>query len=475
MRVKRYVVDSMPDALEKIRLELGKDAIILNTKSVKTGGFLGLFSKQKIEVIAAVDPKASEAPPAEPTIAPQRPKVAPSSAVKKAYQQAPVARTVEPGTVQGQGFEQALATQTVSVQERGASTAVASPPIQQTMVQAPQELDVNVAQAPVAQPAPSAEAPRTEAVLQNAPIRTRETTPRSSGEFNAIASELKDMREMFRKLLLLKQNSENLPPAFIALRDRLIFQEVEEEIVANVLKEILFQTDDPSKMTEEEVMACARGILSGMVEKAVSIPPRIPSTVKYAFFFGPTGVGKTTTIAKLAAETMIKEKRRVGFITSDTYRIAAVEQLKTYGNILNVPLEVVFSSKEIEQAMERLADCDLILIDTAGRNYRNDEYVAGIKEFFRPGEASENYLVLSLTSKYDDMKAIINNFGAFSITKVIFTKADETETYGSILNVISEFGLNLSYLTTGQNVPDDIAIATTEKIVHLILGDKLYA
>lgn len=159
---------------------------------------------------------------------------------------------------------------------------------------------------------------------------------------------------------------------------------------------------------------------------------------------------------------MLKEKRKVGFITADTYRIAAVEQLKTYANILNVPFEVVFSPKEIPQAMERLSGCDLIFVDTAGRNYRNDEYVQGIRDLVVADQNSLNFLVLSLTSKYSDMKTIIRNFDDVPVSRVIFTKADETDAYGAMLNVAFETELSISYVTTGQNVPDDIIVATPD-------------
>jgi flagellar biosynthesis protein FlhF len=198
---------------------------------------------------------------------------------------------------------------------------------------------------------------------------------------------------------------------------------------------------------------------------------KLERSVQYAFFFGPTGVGKTTTIAKMAANSMLKEKRRIGFITADTYRMAAVEQLKTYANILNVPMEVVFQPKEMVTAMERLSDCDLIFVDTAGRNFRNDEYVQGIRELVEHGTNSVNYLVLSLTSKYTDMKAIIQSFSDVPVKQVIFTKADETQSFGTMLNVSEEMKLTLSYITTGQNVPDDIVVATPTLVSSMVVGD----
>ena len=156
-------------------------------------------------------------------------------------------------------------------------------------------------------------------------------------------------------------------------------------------------------------------------------------------FVGPTGVGKTTTIAKLAAEQVLKYHRKVGFITSDTYRIAAIEQLKTYATILNVPLEVVFSPQDLTKAFHNLEECDVIFMDTAGRNFRNEMYVSELNSLLKTQGNSETILVLSLTTKYRDMRAITNNFNKFKLDKVLFTKMDETDSYGAIVNIVHEF------------------------------------
>jgi flagellar biosynthesis protein FlhF len=428
----------MPEALEKIRVELGKDAIILNSKPIKRGGFFGLFGKQQIEVIAAVDGKPPERAKAEPVRQTETPfKTANAYAMKQAYQ-------------------------------KTAAAAGMPSPHASAVSNASEQVSVTTLEAPRSRSAPP------EADVRSA-ARMGKEADKAKAESSQIANELRDMREMFHKLLLLKESSSNMPGPLLAIRNRLLQQEVEEELVAQIVKEMLFLTDDPNALTEPEAYQQASGIIQGMIKKASPAPARIDRSVKYAFLFGPTGVGKTTTIAKIAAEAMLKERRKVGFITSDTYRIAAVEQLKTYANILNVPLEVVFSPKEIGQAMERLSACDLVLVDTAGRNYRNDEYVRGIKELLRHGETIANFLVLSLTTKFADMKAILDNFRDLPGGRAIFTKADETDVYGSMLNVTQCFDLTLSYITTGQNVPDDITLASPELVTNMILGDDSYA
>lgn len=445
MRVKRYVVDSMPDALEKIRIDLGKDAIILNTKSIKTGGFLGFFSKQQIEVIAATDEKGQ----------PERDK---RSAIATTERPKPVVTT--------QSAKQAYQRQVPDVAPK-----LPSEPLTLT-----EQLDLKPNGSEAVDKLKETAFVNTTGVGTPA-LHVPQSSPHSkktSEDTIQIAEELRDMRQMFEKLLIQTDSDQILPETIATLRSLLISQEIEPEIVSTIISELIKRIDQPNAYSLEEVRQAAQDLITEILTTESKCSPKISKNVKHAYFFGPTGVGKTTTIAKLAAECMLKEKRKVGFITSDTYRIAAVDQLKTYANILNVPLEVVFSPKEVPQAMERLSDCDLILIDTAGRNYRNDEYVKGMKELLQFGETSENYLVLSLGAKYADMKSIVSNFADVPSAKVIFTKADETHTFGAILNIIQKFHFSLSYITTGQNVPDDIVVATPEMVAKMIVGEETY-
>jgi flagellar biosynthesis protein FlhF len=432
VRVKRYVVDSMPDALEKIRIDLGKDAIILNSKPIRTGGLFGLFTKQRIEVVAAVDDKGAErAASASPASQPD-PSALPqtgSYAAKQAYQKA--------------------ATVTA-----GQATAESEPP----------GIDTRLTHEAAADSARQAASRPDHSQAKRAPSMA------AAADSKQLADEVRDMRQVFDKLLVNGLSSQ-LPPAIQAVQAHLVRQEVAEEVTADIIRQVLLHGEPSAQWTEEEAKRAAARIIAERVEQASPMPSRIESGVRYAFFFGPTGVGKTTTIAKLAADSMLKDKRRIGFITADTYRIAAVEQLKTYANILNVPLEVIFSPKEIVQAKERLSGCDLIFVDTAGRNFRNDEYVQGIRELLRHDADCLNFLVLSLTAKYSDIKAIIRNFDDVPVSRVIFTKADETEAYGAMLNVAYETGLPFSYITTGQNVPDDIVAATPALVANMIMGD----
>ncbi len=192
-----------------------------------------------------------------------------------------------------------------------------------------------------------------------------------------------------------------------------------------------------------------------------------------AFFIGPTGVGKTTTIAKVASRYKVDEGKKVAFLTADTYRIAATEQLRTYANILDMPLTIVYSAEEINDAVGELSEYDLILVDTAGFSHKNAAQCEDVKKLIGGLSAdhkTEVYLVLSATTKYRDLQDISNIYQTIADYKLIFTKLDETSCYGNLLNIHLYSGADLSYATYGQNVPDDIEVFDTQKIVKKLLG-----
>ncbi|MDB5052071.1 MAG: flagellar biosynthesis regulator FlhF [Bacilli bacterium] len=412
MRVKKYIVDSMPDALQKIRNDLGKDAVILNTKEIRIGGFLGFFSKKKIEVIAATDTGS------------------PLSTAKTK----PIIRNEA-----NIGHSQLAAT---TILNQISSVAVLEEPL-------PYVPDVIFANAP------------TPPVIKETPMAKDETT---------ILAELRQMKDMMNKLSSRSQILvEERHPVLIELEDQLLSQEVDPNLIQQTLFRIQEELEASNEeMNRENAYAIAKKHLLQTIKS--DIPKNIGLDTKVVHFVGPTGVGKTTTIAKLAAEQVLKHHRKVGFITSDTYRIAAVEQLKTYATILNIPLEVVFSPQDLNKAFQQLHDRDVIFMDTAGRNFRNEMYVSELHALIQNKGKSETFLVLSLTTKYKDMKVITDNFSKFNLDKVLFTKLDETDSYGAIVNLLNDFPLQLSYVTNGQNVPDDISAADENTIIGLIMG-----
>ena len=208
--------------------------------------------------------------------------------------------------------------------------------------------------------------------------------------------------------------------------------------------------------------------------KPVGITPS-EKGVKVVFFVGPTGVGKTTTIAKIASRFQVDEKKKVALLTADTYRIAAAEQLRTYANILEVPFRIVYTIEEIEQALSDFKDYDYILVDTAGHSYQNKAQKEAMTKFIHSMDdkvEKEVFLVLSATTKYRDLISIADAYKEMADYKLIFTKLDETTTLGNLLNLKLYTGASLSYVTHGQNVPDDIEDFNPQKTVKRLLGGK---
>ncbi len=451
MRVKRYVVDSMPDALHKIRSELGKDAVILNTKEIKIGGLFGFFGKKRIEVIAATD-TAAVAPAPSSTPAPLP--VVPSASGRAAYRAqsnggtAAVAAQPEPSvTTRDAAIQAVLAAAGSAQQERLHSHS--------------QQLNGQSVATADAPPAVSAASARTADSKQVQPARSEDQ----------LLEEIRQMKEMMLRLSKASSAEPAVPDMFSIIKDRLLRHEVEEELARRLIEEAIADLADGAGVaSEQEAENAVRARLKAMTEGRMG--GGIGPQTRIVHFVGPTGVGKTTTIAKLAAEQVLKNHRKVGFITSDTYRIAAVEQLRTYANILNVPFEVVFSPQDLPKAFQALDGCDMIFMDTAGRNFRNELYVSELNTLLQTDKSSETYLVLSLTAKYKDMKVITENFSRFKLDKVLFTKADETDSYGSIYNLLYDFPLSLSYIANGQNVPDDIALLNENRYIDAILEDR---
>ena len=196
---------------------------------------------------------------------------------------------------------------------------------------------------------------------------------------------------------------------------------------------------------------------------------------KVIFFIGPTGVGKTTTLAKIASRYKVDKEKKVAFLTADTYRIAATEQLRIYANILDAPMSIIYTPEEMNDAIARVSEYDLVFVDTAGFSHRNEAQFQEMKQLIDGlDEAYEKevYLVLSATTKYKDLLEIADTYKEIANYKLIFTKLDETITYGNILNIKLYSGAKLSYMTSGQNVPDDIEVFDTQKIVKQLLGGR---
>ncbi|MGX2959276.1 flagellar biosynthesis protein FlhF [Peribacillus sp. JNUCC 23] len=390
MNVKRYQAESMTEAIKMVRDELGNDAVILSSKPIFTGGFLGMFKKRSIEVFAAVDPQVT---PAQ-AVTKQKLKKVPLNAMKT------VPKDKQP--------VEALTKQKLE------------------------------------------------------PMQTS----------TEVMKELEDLKTMIKEL---KQRPDKTYPEPIhSVYQLFVEQEIDQTIQRDVMDQLLANwSQSHGRSSEEEFSNQVKAELLNQFSTVKDWG--FHAEKKYLNIVGPTGVGKTTTLAKAAALCMLKQNKRVAFITTDTYRIAAIDQLKTYAKILNVPIEVAYNLEDFQKAIERFSHYDLVFIDTAGRNFRNADYVRDLQNIIDFSVEMETYLVLSLTSKQKDMEDIYRQFSMIPIKQVIFTKADETSTYGAMVNFTIKNEMGVAYVTNGQNVPDDIEMANPQLLVKMVLGEKNYA
>ncbi|WP_226665673.1 flagellar biosynthesis protein FlhF [Metabacillus litoralis] len=383
MKVKKYIAPSMQEAMKKIRSEMGNDAVILNSKMIYTGGFLGLFSKKKIEVIAAMDPD-----------------------VPKVKQ------------------EHSIITQQVKVKSED-------------------------------------------------PIRPKQDTLNAtskqitSSDNKPLLDEIIEMKKMIKSISA-NEKTEFYPEPLQEISSKMTKREVNPDVRGQIMSELLEYWYKVNGQATKEQLKAKENELFIQLLKDIDFSG-ISYKKKYINVIGPTGVGKTTTLAKLAAECVIQKQKKVAFITTDTYRIAAIDQLKTYAKILNVPLEVCYSIEDFKEAQDKFAMYDYIFIDTAGRNFLDSQYVNDLKKIIDFNDEMETFLVLAATAKSVDMLAVYEQFSVIPINKLIFTKMDETSTRGTLFDVILKTKKGIAYTTHGQNVPDDIEMATREKIVNQIL------
>ncbi len=255
------------------------------------------------------------------------------------------------------------------------------------------------------------------------------------------------------------------------LYEVLVKNELDEAFSANLVGEIERELSGDLLDDDNALMEKVTEKLEGLF--LFSGPIDIDKPNKVIFFVGPTGVGKTTTIAKIAAFFTLNMKKKVVLVSIDTFRIAAVEQLRTYAEILGVPFNVVFTPLELERIVKAYNDADLILVDTAGRSPKNELRMSELKGFVTKIFPREVYLVLSIGTRYTDLKEAVERFIPLNIDKFIFTKLDESSLFlGNMFKLMKEYHLPISYITFGQNVPDDIDVATMNNILERCMYDE---
>ncbi|HCI30098.1 MAG TPA: flagellar biosynthesis protein FlhF [Fervidobacterium sp.] len=365
MIVKKYVVNDIKEAFEKIRVELGKDAVILSTRKVKKGGFLGIGAKTYIEVTAAVEDKK-----------------------------------VQQSDEKGQIYK-----------------------------------------------------------LQEILSKNRQDT-QSTDDLN----ELKKMMVELKSMISVQKSNE--PQWTQDFRRALQRQDIDESIEDKLVEYARMKYQELDFSNDN-----TRLILSEMFLPFINTS--VPELKGRVLFAGPTGVGKTTTIAKIAARLKLTEHKRIAIITLDTYRIAAVDQLKTYAMLLDVPIRVAYTPKEAKLEVEALTDYDVVLIDTAGRSQKNEMHMTEVKAMSEVVNPDYLFLVVGMQYRKEDVKEIMQKFSILSPTHVVLSKMDETSALGHFLNVPFFLNVPIAFITNGQRVPDDIIEANNRELAVLISREVL--
>jgi flagellar biosynthesis protein FlhF len=309
----------------------------------------------------------------------------------------------------------------------------------------------------------SAPPPMPVAVEDDFRAKFREDLKDNAGEEPSLIEELCEQST--------EKGKHDLPDALFHLFTDLIDSEVSEELARELINRVRSGLSDAE--VDDAVLLKAR--TARLIEDEIECCEPIqvtPGQRRLVALVGPTGVGKTTTIAKLAANFHLRDRHRVGLITVDTYRIAAVDQLRTYADIIDLPMEVVSTPREMRAAVARLADLDLVLMDTAGRSPKDEVRIQELKTMLNEARADEVHLVLSSVASTAAMKKSAQRFAEVGATSLVLTKLDEATGLGNLLPLLRSCRLPLSYVTDGQNVPDDIAAADRRKLARMVLGTE---
>lgn len=440
MIVKKFQAPTEMEAVIKAREELGSTAVVLNIKSIKQRGLARLFKKDAVEVTAALEEKDIV-----DGINKNKPVFDNNAA---SGQEAKPERMINQSMVSG-------GTSSTINLIADDNTAVSSASAIEQKLDSLHNLLQNQG---------NLNSDMSSSGSQGKTVAASAYTKRMSDikeDISGAAGENKQVKER-----------ENANYKFLQLiYKKLIDNEVDSRFADEIIGEIENSLKKESNLDSILAAVYQKIILKLGKPKTIEIGDK----AKVIFFIGPTGVGKTTTIAKIASSFKIEKEARVAFITADTYRIAAVEQLNTYASIIDCPVSVVYSVEDMNKSLSEYKDYDLILVDTAGRSHKATEQMDELKAFIeevaqRADEFDfECYLTLSLTTKYKDLKSIADKYDDVDWA-VIFTKLDETCSVGNILNIRMLTDRPLSYTTSGQNVPDDIEVINEQGIARQLLG-----
>ncbi len=425
--VRTFKAASMQQALEIVRKELGPDAVILHTRELPQPKFrLWGTNNEKVEITAGSGINV-------PT---------PKALQQSAMQQSAASRAY-------------AAAATVSARPAEPIRSVQRRPVEPALPVVPPRRFNAPPPAAVARPIPVAHP--------------------SAAQSDDIARQLESIQRMVEKLSHNSVTSaDELQSDLFHLYTGLIEAEVDEDLARELICQIKEERAPGTPFNAD----ASRARLGALVETRIRCTAPIRATrgqQKVVALVGPTGVGKTTTIAKLAANFRLRDGIRLGLVTVDTYRIAAVEQLRTYAEIIDLPMKVVTSPGEMGRALDELSGLDLILIDTAGRSPRDEPKIQELKHLLAEARVDEVHLVLSMASSPRSLEATAEKFAAAGSTALILTKLDEAASMGPLLTVANRLPLPISYLTTGQDVPDDIEAAVSRRMARLVMGDESLA
>ena len=460
MQVRTVRASSVKEAMEQIKDELGSDAVLLHTKKYREGGVLG--GAEMIEVTAAVDETQARVPHTPSVYVPPAAPILPSNVLNQ-Y------RMNEPPT---DGATAMPARGLVSTYDTyGAESPMAEPYVAAVLPNASQPAAPS---APAVLP-PQPAAPAYETAPAPVPppdgkmIPSHEEVPvmqddESAERIRLLEDELAQMKTMLASMI-----AANQPKEIVTIQDALRRQDVRSELCEDLAGKVPV-ADVNLDSLDPRAGSVLSGYLSQVMKFTDGLTPGARGSRVFAFI-GTTGVGKTTTLAKVAAHFVLEQNLKGALITADTYRISAVEQLKKYAEILGLPVEVVYSAADLKKAIARHRSKDFILVDTAGRSQYNEFQMDELKDLLTAHSRMEKHLVVSATTKEADVAEIMKRFSVCKPDRIIFTKTDETRTIGMVLNLLAGSELPLSFLSNGQSVPDDIIPATAERFAELLLRE----
>jgi flagellar biosynthesis protein FlhF len=481
VHLKTYRARSMAECLAQVKKDLGKDAVILHTRTYHMGGVMGVGGHQEFEITAA-DSAVARGPGLKETKEATRTEGV-SREVRAVGGRAAITAMRVSTPTEAEAFVPAGFT---SIGEGKRNDAIPSGREQDERGDDRADDRGVVTTVPkVAQAAQGGKGSLGMAGAEGArTLATRVApAPVDDSAMKALHEELGSIRRIVGQILTHSRSTTpfgvlspltGLSDPLVELHARLqeagVLAETCEALIGSVRDELT-----PDELRDEPV--CRATVLRhlakrlacvGSVSKAGLTREGRPLTIALV---GPTGVGKTTTIAKLAAVYKLRHGAKVGLVTSDTYRIAAVEQLRTYASIIQVPLKVALTPEELSAACEAMRDCGVILVDTAGRSQHDSSRLEELREFTIAAQAHETHLVLSAAQAENAMRASAERFGVLAPTSVIFSKLDEAVSFGALVNVCG--GLRISYVTTGQEVPDHMELGNADRLARLVLDGRL--